>query len=454
MIVKHRFRRDTAADWASVNPILGLGEPGLETDTRLVKYGDGVTAWDSLAYSAVLVAWGDISGTLTDQTDLATALNDKISSTEKGAVSGVATLDAGGKIPSSQLPLIALVDVTPVASQSAQLALTAQKGDVAVRTDQNKSYMHNGGTAGTMADWQELLTPTDTVLSVNGQTGVVTLGAALSKTDDTNVTITLGGSASTSLVNAASITLGWNGQLAAGRGGTGSAFVQFTGPTTSIKTFTLPNGSDTIAVLGVAQSWSAQQTFTVAPLISVATPIVEIRTSVTGSPFGIKFTSSGTQEAIITQQPSNGEFIIDAGRSVGWGGKIIVKVDTAEVARFTSAGFAISSGYLGYGQGSGAGGTVTQGTSRTTGVTLNKATGRIVLFSAAGSTTWQTFTVSNSIVGLTDTIIVNQRTGADKYMIFVTNITAGTFDITFATTGGTTVEAPQFNFSVIKGSQT
>lgn len=42
-------------------------------------------------------------------------------------------------------------------------------------------------------------------------------GAALTKTDDTNVTLTLGGSPSTALVNAASITVGWTGTLADGR---------------------------------------------------------------------------------------------------------------------------------------------------------------------------------------------------------------------------------------------
>lgn len=47
-------------------------------------------------------------------------------------------------------------------------------------------------------------------------------GAALTKTDDTNVTLSLGGSPSTALVNAASLTLGWTGQLAASRGGTGA----------------------------------------------------------------------------------------------------------------------------------------------------------------------------------------------------------------------------------------
>lgn len=46
-------------------------------------------------------------------------------------------------------------------------------------------------------------------------------GAALTKTDDTNVTLTLGGSPTTALLAATSLTLGWTGQLALSRGGTG-----------------------------------------------------------------------------------------------------------------------------------------------------------------------------------------------------------------------------------------
>ena len=69
---------------------------------------------------------------------------------------------------------IALTTVQVVANQTAQLALTAEEGDVAVRSDEKKSYMHNGGSAGSMADWTELQTPTDSVLSVNGQTGAIT----------------------------------------------------------------------------------------------------------------------------------------------------------------------------------------------------------------------------------------------------------------------------------------
>jgi len=70
---------------------------------------------------------------------------------------------------------IALTTVQTAASQSAHLSLTAQEGDVVVRSDENKTYVKNSGSAGTMADFTLLQTPTDAVTSVDGATGVVTL---------------------------------------------------------------------------------------------------------------------------------------------------------------------------------------------------------------------------------------------------------------------------------------
>ena len=110
-----------------------------------------------------------------------------------------------------------------------------------------------------------------------------------------------------------------------------------------------------------------------------------------------------------------------------------------------------SSGTAGVGYSTGAGGVVIQGTSRTTGVTINKITGQITLFSAAGTTSATTFTVTNSTVATTDAIILTQHTGTDLYDLMVTKTTLGSFDITFRTTGGTTTEQPIFNFAVIKG---
>jgi hypothetical protein len=109
-----------------------------------------------------------------------------------------------------------------------------------------------------------------------------------------------------------------------------------------------------------------------------------------------------------------------------------------------------SSATAGIGYATGAGGTVTQITSRTTGVTINKVCGQITLVSAAGTAAWQSFTVTNSAVAATDTIRVCQASGTDIYMMHVTAVAAGSFRISFATTGGTTTEQPVFNFTVFK----
>ena len=62
-----QVRRDTAANWTSTNPTRGAGELGFETDTTLMKIGNGSTAWTSLpyeftpAYSASM-PWSFIAG--------------------------------------------------------------------------------------------------------------------------------------------------------------------------------------------------------------------------------------------------------------------------------------------------------------------------------------------------------------------------------------------------------
>ena len=84
---------------------------------------------------------------------------------------------------------LALSTVQTAASQSAHLALTTQEGDVVVRSDENKSYVRNSGTAGTMADFTLLATPTDAVLSVNGQTGAISaaqIAAAVEAASNSN----------------------------------------------------------------------------------------------------------------------------------------------------------------------------------------------------------------------------------------------------------------------------
>lgn len=45
------LRNDTAENWKSSNPVLKLGEMGIETDTNMFKFGDGTTAWNTLPYA-------------------------------------------------------------------------------------------------------------------------------------------------------------------------------------------------------------------------------------------------------------------------------------------------------------------------------------------------------------------------------------------------------------------
>ena len=77
-------------------------------------------------------------------------------------------------IPTSKLPALAITDTFEVATQSAMTTLTAQKGDIAIRSDINKTFILAAEPASTLGNWKELKTPTDLVLSVAGLKGAIT----------------------------------------------------------------------------------------------------------------------------------------------------------------------------------------------------------------------------------------------------------------------------------------
>lgn len=92
----------------------------------------------------------------------------------KNNANGYAGLGADGKLISSQLPSITISDTFIAASQAEMLAVTAETGDVVVRTDLNKSFILKGATPTILGNWQELLTPTSAVTTVFGRNGAVT----------------------------------------------------------------------------------------------------------------------------------------------------------------------------------------------------------------------------------------------------------------------------------------
>lgn len=178
-------------------------------------------------------------------------------------------------------------------------------------------------------------------------------GSALSRSNDTNVTLTLSGSPNTALLASTTITAGWTGVLSTARGGTGP--------------------------------W-----------------------------------------------PVTGGVLVGQG---------------------TSSAPAWSSTPTAFGYVAGAGSAVAQGTSRTTGVTSNTPTGAITLFSAAGSPTPATFTVTNSTVAATDVVVLSVKSGAtNNYSFNVSAVAAGSFNITFWAQTGTATDAPVVNFVVLKGA--
>lgn len=94
------------------------------------------------------------------------------------AAGNVPVLDSNGKLVESIIPAVAITETYVVDSETAMLALDAQVGDVAVRTDVSKSFILQSLPASTAANWVELLTPNSKVISVNGKQGAVVLTGA------------------------------------------------------------------------------------------------------------------------------------------------------------------------------------------------------------------------------------------------------------------------------------
>jgi hypothetical protein len=89
--IQLQFRRGTASEWSSANPVLAGGEMGIETTTNQFKIGNGTTAWNSLPY-----------GGLQGNTGLVGALSNMASgSVETPSLAFASDLSSGIYIPTS-----------------------------------------------------------------------------------------------------------------------------------------------------------------------------------------------------------------------------------------------------------------------------------------------------------------------------------------------------------------
>ena len=136
-------------------------------------------------------------------------------------------------------------------------------------------------------------------------------------------------------------------------------------------------------------------------------------------------------------------------------GADILAISTAGSERFRidSSGNVLVTGSGGLGYGTGSGGTVTQATSKSTTVTLNKPCGQITMNNAAlAAGAVVDFSLSNSLITATDTVVYSVF-GFINYRVETRNIQAGIVSIRVTNTSvGSLSEAVQINFAVIKGA--
>jgi hypothetical protein len=98
MTTRMQQRRGTSTQWTAANPVLAAGEIGFETDTNKFKIGDGTSTWSLLQYFINL-----------DGLDI--DVNGFVKDTKIGVALGVASLNANGQVPLSQLQ--ELIDNAP-----------------------------------------------------------------------------------------------------------------------------------------------------------------------------------------------------------------------------------------------------------------------------------------------------------------------------------------------------
>jgi hypothetical protein len=318
-------------------------------------------------------------------------------------------------------------------------------------------------TTGSYADpaWITSISSSKVVGSVTAAAGLLT-GATLNSTVVTSsltsvgtltgLTVTGSITANTN-TNNQSYTTNGTGSVTITSGATGNINNMNIGGTTAAQgNFTTLAASSTVSGLGfstylasppaIGGTAAAAGTFTALTGTSLtATGTIAINTTSNNQ----SYTTSGTATITMT---SGGTGYID---------NIAIGFTTASTGKFTTlvgTTSVLTSGTGGIGYSTGAGGSVVQGTSRTTSVTLNKPTGQITMISGSiPANTTQSFVLTNSCISSTDIVHV-QHISAGTLGLYSITAAPGNGSATIYlrnnTGSATPTEAPQLQFVVVK----
>lgn len=197
---------------AAAGTILAAGTANTITATATPTLGVAGTTLGSLAFA------GNTSGTVTIQPQAAAGTYNFNLPTSAGT-SGQPLLSGGGGATAMSFGTLGIAGGGTAATSFTAYAVLCG-GTTSTGALQSVASV---GTSG------QILTSNGAGALPTFQSATSALGQALTKADDTNVTLTLGGAPTTALLSATSLTLGWTGQLGLTRGGTNASLTASNG---------------------------------------------------------------------------------------------------------------------------------------------------------------------------------------------------------------------------------